>query len=80
MNSLTETQIIQFNQDGFLSLDAITSPDEIEWLREVYDRLFSEKVGWDEGSQFDLAGTDEDEAALPQMLGPSRYVPELLET
>ncbi|MBS10754.1 MAG: phytanoyl-CoA dioxygenase [Gemmatimonadetes bacterium] len=56
-------------------------PEKIEWLCEVYDRLFTDRLGWEEGSQFDLAGTDDDnEAALPQMLGPSGYVPELLES
>lgn len=81
VTKLSDDAIAQFERDGFLTLDAITTTEEIAWLREVYDRLIDEKVGWEEGNQFDLAGTDEDgEAALPQILGPSRYVPELLET
>ena len=77
---ITAEDIRRFETDGFLTIDTITTPDELVWLREVYDRLFEEKVGWEEGSQFDLAGTDETEASLPQMLGPSRYAPELLDT
>ena len=81
MPHLTDEQISQFETEGFVSLDTITTQAEVDWLREVYDRLFEERIGWDEGSQFDLAGTDDkDEAALPQMLGPSRYAPELLES
>lgn len=78
--SVSDEDVQRFETDGFLTIDAITTPDELVWLREVYDRLFEERVGWETGSQFDLAGTDEKEAALPQMLGPSRYVPELLDT
>src|SRR5687767_1359692 len=48
-------------------------------MREIYDRLFERRAGREEGNQFDLAGTDEDdkEASLPQILGPSNYAPEL---
>src|SRR5688500_3327523 len=50
-------------------------------MRDVYDRLFQEKAGREFGDQFDLAGTDEEgrEAALPQILNPARYAPELTE-
>ena len=76
---LTETQIGAFQRDGFLGLDAITTVDELVWLRETYDRLFVGKVGWDDGNQFDLAGTDADDTpSLPQILRPSQYAPELL--
>ncbi|MEM7119217.1 MAG: phytanoyl-CoA dioxygenase family protein [Chloroflexota bacterium] len=76
---LTEAEIQLFHEQGFLVLEAITTPDEVAQLREIYDRLFRGKVGWDEGNQFDLAGTDEGEVAtLPQILGPSRYEPALL--
>jgi ectoine hydroxylase-related dioxygenase (phytanoyl-CoA dioxygenase family) len=79
--SLTKDEIARFERDGFLSIEAITTREELVWLREVYDRLFDEKVGWEDGNQFDLAGTDsEKEAALPQIVGPSRYIPELRET
>jgi ectoine hydroxylase-related dioxygenase (phytanoyl-CoA dioxygenase family) len=56
-------------------------PEEVEWMREAYDRIFDACSGRDAGDQFDLAGTDEDdvEAKLPQILSPSKYAPELLE-
>ena len=79
---LTQEQIDFFRQNGYLAIPAITTPDEIEWMKEIYDRLFANKTGREEGNQFDLAGTDEDdqEAKLPQILGPARYAPELKES
>ncbi len=80
--TLTEEQIEFYHENGFLAIPAITTPDEIGRLRGVYDRLFEQKAGRAEGNQFDLAGTDEEgkAAALPQILGPRKYAPELAET
>ncbi|MDZ4718986.1 MAG: phytanoyl-CoA dioxygenase family protein [Roseiflexaceae bacterium] len=76
---LTQHQIDCYHRDGYLALDAITTQAEVAWLREIYDRLFAQRAGRDVGDQFDLAGTDEEgqEATLPQILGPSKYAPEL---
>jgi ectoine hydroxylase-related dioxygenase (phytanoyl-CoA dioxygenase family) len=78
---LTQDQIDFYHREGYLALDAITTPKEVEWLREIYDRLFETRAGREEGNQFDLAGADEEgkPAALPQILNPSRYAPELKE-
>ena len=78
--TLASSEIEQFQHKGFLTLKALIPDEEIEQLRQTYDRLFAEKTGWDRGDQFDLAGTDDGIAALPQLLGPSRYAPELRET
>ena len=77
--SLTDQQIEQYHRDGFLMLECVADEDELRWVREIYDRLFEEKAGFEEGAQFDLAGTDEGKAGLPQVLGPSRFAPELKE-
>lgn len=76
---LTQEQIEFYEREGYLSIEALTTQEEVAWLREIYDRLFSERVGREEGNQFDLAGTDEEgkEASLPQILNPSKYAPEL---
>lgn len=81
-SSLSAEQIASFRRDGYLAIEAITSAKELAWMREVYDRLFAERAGRDEGNQFDLAGTDEEgvPASLPQILSPSKYAPELKET
>jgi ectoine hydroxylase-related dioxygenase (phytanoyl-CoA dioxygenase family) len=78
---LTADQIQFYHREGYLALDAITTQEEIAWLREIYDRLFAARAGREEGNQFDLASADEEgkEAALPQILSPSKYAPELKE-
>lgn len=77
--SLTEEQVAFFHQNGYLSIPNIMPLDEVAWMRAIYDRLFREQAGRDVGDQFDLAGTDEEgkQAALPQILGPAKYAPEL---
>jgi ectoine hydroxylase-related dioxygenase (phytanoyl-CoA dioxygenase family) len=76
---LTPEQIAFYHREGYLALDSITTPEEVAWLRGVYDALFARKAGRDEGNQFDLGGSDEDNkaAVLPQILGPAKYAPEL---
>jgi ectoine hydroxylase-related dioxygenase (phytanoyl-CoA dioxygenase family) len=76
---LSDEQIAHYHREGYLALDAITTQEEVAWLREIYDRLFAQRAGREVGDQFDLAGTDEEgqEAALPQILGPAKYAPEL---
>ncbi len=79
--SLTDEQVEFFRENGYLSIPRLMPLDEVETVRGIYDRLFEAKAGREVGDQFDLAGTDEEdvEARLPQILGPSRYAPELLE-
>ncbi|MCX5661159.1 MAG: phytanoyl-CoA dioxygenase family protein, partial [Planctomycetota bacterium] len=76
---LAPAQVEFFKTHGYLSLDVITSAAEIARMRGIYDRLFANRTGRETGNQFDLAGADEEgvEAKLPQILGPSRYEPEL---
>src|SRR5438552_2766188 len=77
--ALTPQQIEFFKREGYLAIPQLMPPAEVAWVREVYDRLFSSKAGWNEGNQFDLGGADEEgkQAALPQLLNPARYAPEL---
>jgi ectoine hydroxylase-related dioxygenase (phytanoyl-CoA dioxygenase family) len=80
--NLTAGQIGQFRREGFITLDRITSDAEVERLRAIFDRLFSTGAGRDKGSQFDLAGTDEEgrPPVLPQIVNPVEFAPELAET
>lgn len=76
---LSEAQIAFFQREGYLAIPAITTPEEVERLIGIYDHLFAIKAGREEGNQYDLAGTDEDdkEAAVPQIVHPSKYAQEL---
>jgi ectoine hydroxylase-related dioxygenase (phytanoyl-CoA dioxygenase family) len=71
-----------FREHGFLAIDAITTADEVARLREIFERLFATRAGWERGQQFDLAGTDEanQPVSLPQLLNPAEFAPELRET
>lgn len=40
--NLKNEQAIIFEKQGFLSLDRITTDDEIEWLKGIYDRIIEE--------------------------------------
>jgi ectoine hydroxylase-related dioxygenase (phytanoyl-CoA dioxygenase family) len=80
--TITDEQIAFYHREGYLNIERITTDEEIERLVKIYDRLFEQRVGREQGMQFDLAGADEEgkEAALPQILGPSNFAPELKET
>lgn len=79
---LSREQVDRFHADGFLSIPSITTPDEVAWIRQIYDRLFAERAGWSKGDFFDFAGADEEGKAprLPQLLNPSQYEPALART
>lgn len=79
---VTQEQVDAFSRDGYLAIPAITTQEEVARLRVIYDRLFETKAGRENGDQFDLGGTDEDgkAEALPQILNPVKYAPELAET
>jgi len=79
---LRPDQIEFFHQNGFLAIERITTDEELVFLRQKYDQMFSEAAGMSEGNWFDLAGTNESgkEVVLPQVLNPEKYVPEFKET
>jgi ectoine hydroxylase-related dioxygenase (phytanoyl-CoA dioxygenase family) len=71
-----------FDREGYLSIPAITTAEEVAWIRERLERLFAERAGWEGGDMFDFAGTDEPELTerQPQLLSPSKYDPALAGT
>jgi ectoine hydroxylase-related dioxygenase (phytanoyl-CoA dioxygenase family) len=79
---LTDAQVAFFRENGFLRIERITTDEEVEWLRGIYDRLFAERVGEEKGEYFDLAGprAHGGQEVLPQVLGPERTFPELRDT
>ncbi len=81
-SALTRVQTQLFLRDGFLALEQITSPEAVQSLKPAFERLFESRAGRERGMHFDFAGTDEDDASfgLPQIMSPSRFVPDLLHT
>jgi len=76
---LAPDAISRFWEDGFIVLPRICPGSELDWLCNVYDRLFAQRAGWNKGDFFDFAGPDtpEHEPVLPQLLEPSQYEPSL---
>jgi ectoine hydroxylase-related dioxygenase (phytanoyl-CoA dioxygenase family) len=79
---LTDEQVASFRENGFLSIERVTTDEEVAWLRGLYDRLFQERMGEEKGEYFDLGGprAHDGREVLPQVLGPERKFPELLES
>lgn len=79
---VTAEQVAAFHDQGFVAVGALTTAEELEWLREVFDHLFAERVGGFVGGYFDLSRPyDSDgEDRLPQVLYPSSRVPRLRDT
>jgi len=80
--AISEAQVAFFHENGYLAIDSITTQEEIDRLKGVYDDLFARRAGREDGNQFDLGGVDDGaaQAALPQILNPSRYAPALADT
>jgi hypothetical protein len=79
---ITAAQLDAFQRDGFLTLERVTTPEEVARLRAIHERLHGSRAGRERGHQFDLGGTDEEgtEARLPQLISPSDSAPELNDT
>jgi ectoine hydroxylase-related dioxygenase (phytanoyl-CoA dioxygenase family) len=79
---LTDEQVEAFHRDGFTSVPRITTDEELEWLRPLYDHLFDGKRGAFRGGYFDLARPYESEGQdlVPQVLAPDHRYPQLRET
>jgi ectoine hydroxylase-related dioxygenase (phytanoyl-CoA dioxygenase family) len=77
-----DAQIEAFHRDGFTSVERITTDEELEWLRALFDELFSTREGAVPGGYFDLSRPYEAEGEdhLPQILVPEQRHPELRKT
>jgi ectoine hydroxylase-related dioxygenase (phytanoyl-CoA dioxygenase family) len=81
--TLSEEQIQLFKEQGYLQLEQISPPDEVKFLKTVYDRLFAEKAGRGQGAYFDAVSSDDDESKTPtspQIIDPVLFAPELKKT
>lgn len=77
---LTDEQVAAYRRDGFLRLETLTSIEEVTTLQAVYDRLFEPTTQISERDRLELAGDLDAPPALPQIVNPDHYAPELRET
>ncbi len=79
---LSAQQVADFRERGFTWIERIAPDEELAWLREVYDRLFAERIEAVPGGYIDLTrpydspGADEQ----PQILLPEARFPEFRKT
>ena len=80
--ALSPAAMAQYDRDGYVVVDAMTSAAEVATVRAAYDRLFAERRGYERGEFFDTRGADDGqgEMRLPQMFWPSRHEPALRDT
>lgn len=77
---LSSSQTTFFREQGYLRLDQVVEPHEVEALKGLLQTLFAAGAGYNEGAQFDLVGSDDSvtQPMLPQIINPSNYARELL--
>jgi ectoine hydroxylase-related dioxygenase (phytanoyl-CoA dioxygenase family) len=82
MISISEAQRAAFERDGYLVLHDLVDVGEVARVRDIAARLVAARAGWERGDFFDLVGNDSDDRppAMPQLLMPQRYSPELAHT
>lgn len=76
-------EIAFFRENGFLALPRITTDEEIAWMRQIFEHIFSEENAGKPGAPLNRSGTedpDEPKARLAQAFFPEIQFPELLET
>jgi hypothetical protein len=78
--TLSDDQVAEFHRDGFMSLDHLTTADEVIALQSIYDRLFESDAEIADRDRLELAGAADAPPALPQIVNPDQYAPELRET
>ncbi len=79
---VTDDQVAEFRDKGFIKIDRITTDEELEWIGGLYDALFAEKRATVKGGYFDLSRPYEadGEDLLPQILAPEAQYPGLYKT
>jgi hypothetical protein len=78
MLTATEAQRAFFGTNGFLSVDAITTPDELAWLREIYEPLVEDARALK--LRFETIRADGTAGIISQIFSPELMHPKLLET
>lgn len=74
---IDDAEVRRFHDEGFLSVERITTDEEIAWIARVWDALFADRRTW-----FDVASPfgANDDVRVGQMLFPEKWAPALRET
>jgi len=70
----------EFWEQGFTKVDRITSDEEIEWLRDVYDALFEGEAGAFVVRDVMTRIDEQRGMRVSQIIRPESYLPQLKET
>src|SRR4029453_11942344 len=76
--SLGPEQIASFGSNGFLAISAITTAEEVAWLRGAYDELIADERAL--RLRYDTSATGGPSGIIDQIFLPERQCPKLLET
>ncbi len=78
---LTREQIAYFHEQGFLSLDALTTPPEVAEIKGLLEEMFAKRAGEKEGAFLDLvAAGQKAPMSSPQIFNPNNYCARLHKT
>ena len=77
-----DDQVAFFHEHGYLAIERITTDEEVEWLRAIFDEIFSSRRAGFPGAFFDTARPYDAEGddLFAQALFPEARFPELRET
>ena len=76
---LTEDQIRCYRANGFVSMDCLANSDEVATVRSILEDMVRNKIGANEGSQYDTLAADEPKGPPKsvEISGPMSYAPAL---
>ena len=74
-HALSEEQVAQFKESGYLALDSVTSPEDVAEIRSVLEQLFAQKAGHEQGAYFNFVGDEKkkDAPVFPQIVAPTNF-------
>lgn len=78
----TPDEVAFFQENGFLAVERLTSDEEIDWLRRIYEHIFDPANAGQPGGPVDRSGVRIPDAKgkLQQSFFPEMYFPEILQT
>jgi ectoine hydroxylase-related dioxygenase (phytanoyl-CoA dioxygenase family) len=82
LKELSDHQHEFYERFGYLAIERITSGEDVSLIRGEIETLFRRHAGYEEGVFFDFSGAEDcaDAFNIPQLCGPHRFAPKLVET